>query len=83
MHGFINAAIKSLRKGGVLVYSTCTLSYEENEGNVMYMLKKGLKLEEQKLFIGSLGIGINKAQRFYPHKHKTQGFFIARLRKVS
>ncbi len=80
---FINAAIKSLRKGGVLVYSTCTLSYEENEGNVMYMLKKGLKLEEQKLFIGSLGIGINKAQRFYPHKHKTQGFFIARLRKVS
>ncbi|MDK2870588.1 MAG: methyltransferase [Pyrococcus sp.] len=80
---FINAAIKSLRRGGVLVYSTCTLSYEENEGNVKYMLKKGLKLEEQKLFIGSPGIEINKVQRFYPHKHKTQGFFIARLRKVS
>ncbi len=79
---FINAAIKSLRKGGVLVYSTCTLSYEENEGNVKYMLKKGLKLERQSIFIGSPGIGIKEVQRFYPHKHLTQGFFIAKLRKV-
>ncbi|MDK2983217.1 MAG: methyltransferase, partial [Thermococcaceae archaeon] len=80
---FINAAIKSLRKGGILVYSTCTLSYEENEGNVQYMLKKGLKLEGQKIFIGSPGLGIKEVQRFYPHKHLTQGFFIAKLRKVS
>ncbi len=79
---FINAAIKSLRKGGVLVYSTCTLSYEENEANVKYMLDKGLKLEEQKLFIGSHGIDMGKVQRFYPNRHLTQGFFIAKLRKV-
>ncbi|NJF25723.1 RsmB/NOP family class I SAM-dependent RNA methyltransferase [Thermococcus sp. Bubb.Bath] len=79
---FINAAIKSLRKGGVLVYSTCTLSYEENEANVRYMLGKGLKLEEQSVFIGSHGIGIDNVQRFYPNRHLTQGFFIARLRKV-
>ncbi|CAB50679.1 RsmB/NOP family class I SAM-dependent RNA methyltransferase [Pyrococcus abyssi] len=79
---FIWAAIKSLRKGGVLVYSTCTLSYEENEGNVKFMLKKGMKLEDQQIFIGSPGIGLDKVQRFYPHKHNTQGFFIAKLRKV-
>lgn len=79
---FINAAIKSLRKGGVLVYSTCTLSYEENEGNVKYMLKKGLKLEKQSIFIGSPGMGIKEVQRFYPHKHLTQGFFIAKLSKT-
>ena len=79
---FINAAIKSLRKGGVLVYSTCTLSYEENEANVRYMLGKGLKLDEQSVFIGSTGIGIDDVQRFYPNRHLTQGFFIARLRKV-
>lgn len=79
---FINAAIKSLRKNGTLVYSTCTLSHEENEGNVKYMLKKGLKLEKQSIFIGSPGIGIKEVQRFYPHKHLTQGFFIAKLRKV-
>ncbi|NJE85424.1 RsmB/NOP family class I SAM-dependent RNA methyltransferase [Thermococcus sp. CX2] len=79
---FINAAIKSLKKGGILVYSTCTLSYEENEANVRYMVHKGLKLEEQSLFIGSAGIDMDEAQRFYPHKHLTQGFFIAKLRKV-
>ena len=79
---FIWAAMKSLRKGGVLVYSTCTLSLEENEANVRYMLEKGLKLEEQSLFIGSHGIGIDDVQRFYPNRHLTQGFFIAKLRKV-
>ncbi|WP_048150199.1 RsmB/NOP family class I SAM-dependent RNA methyltransferase [Palaeococcus ferrophilus] len=79
---FINAAIKSLRKGGVLVYSTCTLSYEENEANVRYILEKGLKLEEQSVFIGSHGIGVEDVQRFYPNRHLTQGFFIARFRKV-
>ncbi|NJE10933.1 RsmB/NOP family class I SAM-dependent RNA methyltransferase [Thermococcus sp. MAR1] len=79
---FINAAIKSLRMGGVLVYSTCTLSYEENEANVRYILSKGLKLEEQSIFIGSSGMGIDEVQRFYPNRHLTQGFFIARFRKV-
>ncbi|AFL95295.1 nol1-nop2-sun family nucleolar protein III [Thermococcus cleftensis] len=79
---FINAAIKSLRRGGVLVYSTCTLSYEENEANVKYVMSKGLKLEEQSLFIGSSGMGIDEVQRFYPNRHLTQGFFIARFRKV-
>ncbi|ASJ10643.1 Sun/NOL1/NOP nucleolar protein [Thermococcus sp. P6] len=79
---FIDSAIKSLRKGGVLVYSTCTLSYEENEANVRYMLEKGLKLEEQSVFIGSGGIGMEGVQRFYPNRHLTQGFFIARLRRV-
>ncbi|ASJ11369.1 RsmB/NOP family class I SAM-dependent RNA methyltransferase [Thermococcus thioreducens] len=79
---FINAAIKSLGKGGVLVYSTCTLSYEENEGNVKYILGKGLKLEEQSIFIGSSGMGIDEVQRFYPNRHLTQGFFIAKFRKV-
>jgi len=79
---FIWAAIKSLRRGGILVYSTCTLSYEENEANVRYMLEKGLKLEEQSLFVGSHGIDVDGVQRFYPNRHLTQGFFIAKLRKV-
>ena len=46
------------------------------------MLGKGLKLEEQSVFIGSHGIDIDGVQRFYPNRHLTQGFFIARLRKV-
>lgn len=79
---FIWAAIKSLRKGGTLVYSTCTISYEENEANVKYMLGKGLKVEEQSVFIASHGIDMEGVQRFYPNRHLTQGFFIAKLRKV-
>jgi len=78
---FIDAAVSSLRRGGTLVYSTCTLSYEENEGNVEYMLSKGLKLEEQTPFIGSRGMDGGTTQRFYPNRHLTQGFFIAKFRK--
>ncbi len=79
---FIRAAVKSLRKDGVLVYSTCTLSLEENEANVRYIIEKGLKLEEQSPFIGSPGMGLDGVQRFYPNRHLTQGFFIAKFRKV-
>jgi len=79
---FIRAAVKSLRKDGVLVYSTCTLSLEENEANVRYIIEKGLKLEEQTHFIGSQGMGLDGVQRFYPNRHLTQGFFIAKFRKV-
>ncbi|WP_456367470.1 PUA domain-containing protein [Thermococcus sp.] len=79
---FIWAAIKSLRRDGILVYSTCTISYEENEANVKYMLEKGMKLEEQNVFIASPGIDLPGVQRFYPNRHLTQGFFIAKLRKV-
>ncbi|WP_297416864.1 RsmB/NOP family class I SAM-dependent RNA methyltransferase [Thermococcus sp.] len=79
---FIRAAVKSLRKDGVLVYSTCTLSLEENEANVRYIIEKGLKLEEQSHFIGSQGMGLDDVQRFYPNRHLTQGFFIAKFRKV-
>lgn len=79
---FINAAIRSLRRGGLLIYSTCTLSYEENEANVKYMMEKGLKPVEPEFFIGSHGMGLEGVQRFYPNRHLTQGFFIAKLRKV-
>lgn len=46
------------------------------------MLQKGLKFEEQSVFIASHGIDMEGVQRFYPNRHLTQGFFIAKLRKV-
>ncbi|KKR05623.1 MAG: Ribosomal RNA small subunit methyltransferase B [candidate division WS6 bacterium GW2011_GWF2_39_15] len=48
----IESAFQALKKGGVLVYSTCTLEPEENEGVVTHLLAKykNAEIEEAELF---------------------------------
>ena len=84
---FLRSAVKLLKDGGVLVYSTCTLDPEENEKNIEYIINVThgkLKLEEQTIFIGEKGYPIiseyESLQRFYPHIHDSPGYFIAKLR---
>lgn len=91
----IASAIKALRPGGVMTYSTCTLTPEENEGVVDYALRNfPVVLETIKLpglktrpgltrFEGEqYSPDIRKAVRIYPFENQTEGFFIARLRKT-
>ncbi|MEO0215332.1 MAG: RsmB/NOP family class I SAM-dependent RNA methyltransferase, partial [candidate division WOR-3 bacterium] len=64
-------------------YSTCTLTYEENEEVVERFLKmSGAKVEEIRLNIGEVYGGIRGTVRLYPHKTQTEGFFMAKFRKV-
>ncbi|MEM2795528.1 MAG: hypothetical protein QXY49_06710, partial [Thermofilaceae archaeon] len=82
---FLKVAARLLRKYGVLLYTTCTLTLEENELLIERAVKElGLKLKRQNLFYGSrgfLGMG-DMVQRFEPDLHDTPGFFIALLEKV-
>ena len=81
----IRAGNKLLKKGGRLLYSTCTLEPEENELVVDFAIKElGLKLEEQQLILGVEGENLENidfnpslVQRFYPDIHPYPGFFIA------
>lgn len=84
---FIARACELLKPGGVLVYSTCSISWEENEGNVLWAVDQlPLELEPAKPFYvpnsPSLRDPQNKwmLQRFCP-SGETIGFFIAKLRK--
>jgi 16S rRNA (cytosine967-C5)-methyltransferase len=73
-----------LREGGTLVYSTCSITLEENEGIVNGFLQNHSEYElvEAPLQIGLPGLeGLDKAQRLYPHIHGCNGFFIAKLVK--
>jgi 16S rRNA (cytosine967-C5)-methyltransferase len=83
---FLKVASKMLRPGGVLVYSVCTMTLAECEGNVKFAVDEcGLGVEAQDLVLGSAGLDVllpegNLTQRFHPHLHDS-GYFIARFRK--
>ena len=85
----LKSAYKSLKPGGELVYSTCTMNREENEEIIEWAISEleGLKLESINLEIKNAIKGISddkeveKAIKILPSKY-TEGFFVARFRKV-
>ncbi len=90
----IIAASKLLKEGGTLVYSTCSFAPEENEEIIDYALQHcHLRVVDTGLTFGNPGLtrpfgrvmddSLVKARRFYPYKHKMEGFFICKLEKVT
>jgi len=77
---------KYLKPGGTLVYSTCTIEPMENQGVVEVFLKSNpdFKLED----LGSAyphlipGEGHGAMIQLYPSIHGTDGFFMAKLKRV-
>jgi NOL1/NOP2/sun family putative RNA methylase len=86
----IEVAVKAVKPGGILVYSTCSFAPEENEMVVDRLLKKFDNIAVEPLKYGSYGLTrfgdmtfdsqLRNACRLYPHLHDTTGFFIVRLR---
>jgi len=73
---------KHVKEGGFLVYSTCSVTLEENEMLIEKFLKwhPTFALTETLPRIGLRGLrGQNQCQRLYPHIHECNGFFIAKL----
>lgn len=84
----LESAFKCLKKGGVLVYSTCTFSVEENEGVIGSFLADNDEAELLDISEGEMTFGISgnsevdeKVLRVMPHKLPYDGFFIAALRR--
>lgn len=81
-YSILENASKYVKKGGVIIYSTCTIEKEENrnliekflKNNTLFTLEKtGSILEKDKEGIIEL----------YPNIHGTDGFFIAKLKRNS
>lgn len=71
-------AVRYLKTGGSIVYSTCSVLKSENEANVEYFLSNISDLELEKLdFNGKIVDYIN----LFPLKNEHNGFFIAKFRK--
>jgi len=88
----LESAVKCTKKGGVVVYSTCSLDPRENEAVITKVAEKfelelekidvpGLKYERGlKAFDGREFVdGIEGSIRIYPWHNQTEGFFVCRM----
>lgn len=83
------------KTGGYIVYSTCSVTVEENEGVIDYILRKRPNVKIVDTGLGNFGSeGFKKymrkrfhdkmtmARRYFPHKENVDGFFVCKLRKT-
>lgn len=84
-HSLLKNAVRLLKPGGVLLYSTCSTTLEENEAVVLDFLSRrpDCVLENlTDLFPGHGELFTPQGMfRAWPHRHGMDGFFAARLRK--
>lgn len=80
----LNAASKVLKTGGDIVYSTCTITKRENEDVVQAFLKANDAFELIPIELPNSEMTINESGTLsiYPHQYGTDGFYIAKMRKV-
>ncbi len=81
-------ASKCVKQGGILVYSTCTIRKKENIDIINNFLKENKDFELCSLE-GLLGKKFEENKdlkkgyvQLYPHIDKTDGFFIARMKRI-
>ena len=71
-----------VRPGGVLLYSTCTLLRQENEGIVEAFLKEDTRFQLEKLPLpAAFPENTSGMLALVPGEYDTDGFFIAKLRR--
>lgn len=86
-HDLIESAFHALRPGGTLIYSTCTLNRSENQQVISWLISAypgAVEIEP----LHSLFPGAERActeegfLHVFPQIFDSEGFFVARLRKV-
>ncbi|GAU78745.1 16S rRNA (cytosine(967)-C(5))-methyltransferase RsmB [Fusibacter sp. 3D3] len=92
----LSTSSEYVKDQGTLIYSTCTLNFEENEAVVRWFLEHHPKFEldgdqgghlsiVNRALLTEKGLGLladTEMLTLYPNQHGTDGFFIAKMIKV-
>lgn len=89
--GLLDLAADLVRPGGVLVYATCTFADEEDEEALVGLLRRRPDLHPEPIALPGAaparapagappGLGA-AAARWWPHRQRGEGHFVARLRR--
>ena len=91
----IDSVDHSSKTGGYVVYSTCSVTVEENESVVQYVLRKrpNVKIVDTGLgdfgspgFISYMGKKFDAkmalTRRYFPHRENVDGFYVCKLKKT-
>jgi tRNA (cytosine49-C5)-methyltransferase len=91
----VETAFNNLKSGGEMVYSTCSVEPEEDEGVVDYLLKKYDNADVVKVKLPGLKTGkavmsfknvkydsrVKHCLRLWPQDNDTEGFFVTKIKK--
>lgn len=84
------------KTGGYVVYSTCSVTIEENEAVIQYILRKRPNVKIVDTGLGDFGSEgfthfagkqfdpkLKLARRYFPHRENVDGFFVCKLKKFA
>ncbi len=77
----LSSVCQTLRKGGIMTYSTCTIFREENQEVINAFLASHPDFEQVALDHDKKDIVVDGCLLITPEQYHTDGFFIAKLRK--
>lgn len=79
----LNEVSKTLKQGGELIYSTCTITQLENQNVVEKFLEKNSGFSRANVQLPDSGLqrDADGSITIYPYQYGTDGFFISRMKK--
>ncbi|EER27549.1 Nucleolar protein NOP2, putative [Coccidioides posadasii C735 delta SOWgp] len=91
----IDSTTHASKTGGYIVYSTCSVTVEENEAVVQYVLRKRPNVKIVDTGLGNFGSEGFKSykgkqfdprmamtRRYFPHRENVDGFYVCKLKKI-